>query len=465
MRGSELPLDNAVRSFAFFLRQRGWRSSIRNAAERLNFGDPWVTALLLMTENYVVESRIFSETPSLARLDDIHDGWRVVEMCHETGTLPMAHGQAPSRTIKNSERAILVRRQTLVLLLLILSPLVRHDAHAWIIHPLECPCRRHSLCMSEKENTQTSFLNYSDDNNVCSLPRLYVGPNVRLRDGMQFPLTPDQAHYVTKVMRLGKKNSRNSVRVFDGSNGEWLAQIQVDEDEVFHKKKKRRDDRLPIVAAQCTRALRPQNNEINDPLIGPWLFFAPLKKQRIKVMLEKCTELGVGRFVPILTERADPSSVRDVLQNLGKLTAQSIEASEQCERLTVPPLSETCVSDRGNEDPWNLTTLLHNWSAQDAFRYRHLLICRERAVDCSVAVLKQLENLYNDENATGVAFVIGPEGGWSPAEETLCDQYAASCSNIHFVSLGSLVLRAETAAITAISACMLCQELYRDDRT
>jgi len=127
-------------------------------------------------------------------------------------------------------------------------------------------------------------------------------------------------------------------------------------------------------------------------------------------------------------------------------------------------LSETCLSDGTAEDVWDLSTLLSEWSTRESFRDVHLLICRERTAGCSVPVLKLLENLCNNKTFSGVAFVVGPEGGWSPSEEALCDQYTLSSSNIHCVSLGSLVLRAETASIAAVGACALYQDLHKDDK-
>lgn len=282
-----------------------------------------------------------------------------------------------------------------------------------------------------------------------TLPRLYVGDTVacRLAMGMNFTLSPEQAHYVTKVMRIGTKKSRDSVRVFDGINGEWSAKISIQQED--SRTRRRRDDER-IITALCTRELRPQPSAEAQP----WLLFAPIKKQRIKLMLEKCTELGVGRFVPILTERTEPSCVLDMTRNMDKLRAQTVEASEQCERLTVPSLS-LCISDSA-EDPWDLRTLLHEWSTADEFCDKHLLICRERSANGSVPVLKLLKDIPTVES---LAFVVGPEGGWSPGEEALCDRYTFSSSNIHSVSLGSLVLRAETAAIAAVTACMLSQHV------
>ena len=303
----------------------------------------------------------------------------------------------------------------------------------------------------------TNDLNAASKESFHALPRLFVGS--RLGENVELTLTPEQAHYVTKVMRIGRNKSRDCVRLFDGVNGEWLAQIQTEQDEQSTQRKKGRREHHVIITARCLQQLRPQDKEKL-----PWLFFAPIKKTRVKIMLEKCTELGVGRFVPILTERTDPASIRDCLENLDKLTAQTTEAAEQCERLTVPPFTKTCLGNSEEEDyPWDITSLLNKWS--DAFRDRHLLICRERTVDnvSSVPVLAMLQSLAGASMPPSVAFVVGPEGGWSPTEEALCDQHATFSDNIHCVSLGSLVLRAETCSIAAISAYMLWQEVYNDN--
>jgi 16S rRNA (uracil1498-N3)-methyltransferase len=348
--------------------------------------------------------------------------------------------------MKMAER-IALRRQAL-LLLLVCSLLLPHG-HSW----LQTMNRHEQLRPTALRGAQ---LFMTDDSNAASnesfhtLARLVVGS--RLGENVQLTLTREQAHYVTNVMRIGRNKSRDCVRVFDGVNGEWLAQIQTEQDEESTQRKRRRRDDV-IITARCLHQLRPQDKEML-----PWLFFAPIKKARVKIMLEKCTELGVGRFVPLLTERTDPGSIRDCIENLDKLAAQTIEAAEQCERLTVPPLTRTCLGNE--EDPWDLKALLNKWS--DTFCDRHLLICRERTVDGSVPVLAMLQSLHGKSIAPSVAFVVGPEGGWSPTEEALCDQYATLSDNIHCVSLGSLVLRAETSSITAISACMLCQELYSD---
>lgn len=368
------------------------------------------------------------------------------------GLLTHHDGHTTNGMIKMAER--IVRNRQASLFLLVCSLWLPHG-DSW----LQTTHRHDQLRQTALRDAQffmTETLNAASNESFHTLPRLFVGS--RLGENVELTLTLEQAHYVTKVMRIGRNKSRDCVRVFDGVNGEWLAQIQTKQDEETTQLKKSRRAHHVITTARCLQQLRPQDKEKL-----PWLFFAPIKKARVKIMLEKCTELGVGRFVPILTDWTDPGSIRDCIENLDKLAAQTTEAAEQCERLTVPPLTKTCLGNNDEEDPWNFESLLNKWS--DAFCDRHLLICRERTVDdgSSVPVLAMLQILAGESTAPSVAFVVGPEGGWSPTEEALCDQYAAYSDSIHCVSLGSLVLRAETSSIAAISACMLCQELYSDN--
>jgi 16S rRNA (uracil1498-N3)-methyltransferase len=351
----------------------------------------------------------------------------------------------PKGTMRMAE-TIDYQRRTLLVWLICLLLLSRCDSllHTIYRHEHLRSIKGKGLQLFMMEESGAEF-----NESLHTLPRLFVVS--RLGKNVEVTFTPQQAHYVTKVMRMGRKKTRAYLRVFDGVNGEWLAQVQTEQESDTERKRKRRDDFA--LKARCLRQLLPQD----DNKMLPWLFFAPLKKPRVKIMLEKCTELGVGRFIPLITERTDPGSIRDCVENLDKLAVQTIEAAEQCERLTVPPLSTTFLP---NDDvSWDLSTLLTKWS-DTSFDNRHLLILRERTVDGAIPILSMLQNL--NVNSMSVAFVVGPEGGWSPTEEALCDQYATNSDYIHCVSLGPLVLRAETASITAVSAFMLCQELYSE---
>lgn len=276
-----------------------------------------------------------------------------------------------------------------------------------------------------------------------SLPRLYVGPlptyqslsTIPLSVGTKISLSPSQAHYVTKVMRIGGKQQRsnkNLLRIFDGTHGEWLAEIIVAD--ANDRMRKRQAD--PSVSAHCLQRLRPQPASH----LEPWLYLAPLKKNRIKMILEKCTELGVGGFTIIATDRTDPGSERDC-QDVEKLAIQIIEACEQCERLNIPTLLPL-------DDEITVKKLLDKYKDSA----HNLLICRERSN--ASPVLNVLERL--GEQNSKISFLVGPEGGWSQEEENTFDSYSSKL--ICGVSLGSSVLRAETAAMTAVAAYTLVRD-------
>jgi 16S rRNA (uracil1498-N3)-methyltransferase len=282
-----------------------------------------------------------------------------------------------------------------------------------------------------------------------TIPRLYVGdpPNrrdsditlkrVNLEKGVQIHLDSDQAHYVTKVMRIdGRK--KNHLRIFDGQSGEWLARVdvtKVTKNQVH-------------VHVTCIENIRKQEIDI-----GPWILFAPLhKKSRIKHLLEKCTELGASQFLALQTEHTEISSYRDFQNSVEKSYIHLVEASEQCERLTLPTL--TCMSENLKSSNDNqIRYLLESWEALVGKEQRYLLICRERNRNAIPLLDLFIGNGSNSiDTSSNISFLIGPEGGWSKNEEVAFDTWQSSCPLIHSISLGSNVLRAETAALTVMAA-------------
>jgi 16S rRNA (uracil1498-N3)-methyltransferase len=266
----------------------------------------------------------------------------------------------------------------------------------------------------------TSLLLAKEDpaaaNLYTTLPRLYVGENdSRLASGTLMTLTREQSHYLITVLRLGGKK-RNQLRLFDGETGEWLGQIT---------------NERKAVQIECLQQIRtqPPRNE------GPWLYFCPLKnKTRQKWMMEKCTELGVSVMIPLQSQRTEACYQTD------HLSAQLVEASEQCERMDVPEL---------RKDVESLSMALQSWDSST----RQLLICRERD-----AMASSLWTMLKKLTSHPIAIVIGPEGGWSPEELDLIDKYCRNEDSIHTVSLGSNILRAETAAMAALSGYMLFRD-------
>jgi 16S rRNA (uracil1498-N3)-methyltransferase len=343
-----------------------------------------------------------------------------------------------------------------------------------------------------------------------TLPRLYVGSNsiVTLTAGSNISLSHEQTHYLTKVMRLLKKKrqkplqdandeivvDKDCIRIFNGRDGEWLAKVRVLEQEDEggnNNKRKRRQLRQGDITltAECIRQLRIQDRGKDES--RPWLIFAPLKNQsRMKLLMEKCTELGIGSIIPVVSDRTESNAILSLLGSASleedqvygtkrstsesdvsfeKLELQAIEASEQCERLSIPFISTDLVltppEEKIDSALWKVENLVKQWNDGWKENKRVLLICRERcsdnenATEGKASVLPLLHALHSNNR---VAFLVGPEGGWSAEEEALFDEICSRWTNddapIKCVSLGSSVLRAETASILAIGAWALVHD-------
>jgi 16S rRNA (uracil1498-N3)-methyltransferase len=229
----------------------------------------------------------------------------------------------------------------------------------------------------------------------ASLPRLYVEQT--LSKGLMLTLDGPQANYLAAVMRL---RAGDEVKLFDGRTGEWLAQM------VDGGKKR--------VTLTVGERLREREN-----VPDLWLLFAPIKRGRIDWLVEKGTELGVARLQPVITRR----TMVDRL-NLERLRAHIIEAAEQCERTVLPELAE----------PRKLEALLAEWPGD-----RPLLFADEQGGE-------PIASVANGPSA----ILIGPEGGFTDEERSSI----RSLPQARPVSLGPRILRADTAALAAVSIWM-----------
>ena len=228
--------------------------------------------------------------------------------------------------------------------------------------------------------------------NVFSVPRLHVdGP---LAAGAPVGLTPGQAHYLGAVMR---RAVGDPVRLFNGQDGEFLARVET-----------LKRDRGVLVAE---RRLRPQAAGADL-----WLAFAPLKRDATDLLVQKATELGAAVLWPVFTARTIAARV-----NLGRLRAIGVEAAEQSERLTVPVL----------EEGRSLDGLLAGWPAG-----RRLVVAVERAAGARVR-----------PGGGPAGLLVGPEGGFTAGELDQMGRHPL----FEAATLGSLVLRAETAAIVGLA--------------
>jgi 16S rRNA (uracil1498-N3)-methyltransferase len=227
--------------------------------------------------------------------------------------------------------------------------------------------------------------------------RLFV--TERLAAGARFAASAEQAHYLVSVMRLGEGDD---LLAFNGRDGEWRARLAA---------AGRRAATLEVVGL-----VRPQS-------IGPDLDLvaALVKRTRLEIIVEKAAELGARRVRLALTERTNVERAR-----VDRLAAIAIEAAEQTGRLDVPAV----------EAPQKLDALLASWPAD-----RPLMFCDE-AGEAPPA----LDALAGRPGGPwGV--LIGPEGGFSPRERGLIRALPQAIP----VSLGPRILRADTAAIAALS--------------
>jgi len=230
----------------------------------------------------------------------------------------------------------------------------------------------------------------------ASLPRLYVDD--ALAAGATLSLAGPPAHYLANVLRL---QPGAQLKLFDDRSGEWLGELV----EIGRKR----------VTVALVEHLRPR-----EPVPDLWLLFAPIKRGRVDWLVEKATELGVARLVPVLTKRTVVERL-----NLDRLRAHSIEAAEQCERTALPVL----------EAPTTLENLLSDWPAE-----RTLFVADEAGGTPLTKAAKP----------GPAAVLIGPEGGFAEAERAAIHALA----QVRRVSLGPRILRAETAAIAAVSLWM-----------
>ncbi len=227
--------------------------------------------------------------------------------------------------------------------------------------------------------------------------RLYV--EAPLADGARVVPDEGQTHYLLHVMRA---EVGDRVSLFNGRDGEWLARLA---------EKKKRD-----CALVCEKRIGPQT-EVPDL----WLAFAPIKKTPADYVVQKATELGVRALLPVFTRRTIATRV-----NLERVRANAIEAAEQSGRVSVP---EVC-------EPVALEALLAKWPKE-----RRLIFCDEAgdALPMAEALAK--------ENGSPFAVITGPEGGFEPTERDLLRGQPFVLP----VSLGSRILRADTAALAALA--------------
>jgi 16S rRNA (uracil1498-N3)-methyltransferase len=216
---------------------------------------------------------------------------------------------------------------------------------------------------------------------------------------MSIELDRTRAHYLLDVMR---RKVGDQVRLFNDQDGEWMASIS--------------DTGRRRCQLRIDEQLRPPKEEP-----GPTLLFAPIKKSRLDLLVEKATELGVSRLMPVRTRRTIVDKI-----NIERLNTIALEAAEQCERLSLPEIAELQALERA----------LGDWPDDDP-----LYVADETGGGQPL-----LQAIRPERPA---AFLIGPEGGFDPSELERLDEHPAVVK----VDLGPRILRAETAGMVVL-ACL-----------
>ena len=227
--------------------------------------------------------------------------------------------------------------------------------------------------------------------------RLYF--EKRLKDDLVSSLSSEQSHYIKNVMRV---KQGDIISLFNNNDGEWDARI------VNHKR-----DTTEFKIEKISRSQGFGNNL--------WLAFSPIKKIPLNMMIQKTTELGIQKFIPILCER---SAVKDI--NINRVKKIIIEASEQSNRLSVPKVENMeSIKDFLNYFPKNGC----------------IVFCD---INCNEKNLKQV---LSKKIEGPTCILVGPEGDFSETER----QLIIGLEQTYSLSLAFNILRVETAAIAAVA--------------
>lgn len=225
-------------------------------------------------------------------------------------------------------------------------------------------------------------------------PRIFL--NAALAENADITLEKEQTHYFKNVLR---KKQGDSLRVFNGKDGEYLATI------------KEQGKKATII--ELGQQIRSQPG-ITAKLS---LYFSPIKNTRLATLIEKAVELGVTDLYPVITKHTEKRFL-----NMERVGRQIIEAAEQCERLDLPLFHE---SQKFNSFVGALDRLV--------------LVALERE---DAPSLKDISAYKSD-----LAFLIGPEGGFTEEEVHTIE----TTNYLIPVNLGENILRSETAAIAALA--------------
>lgn len=258
--------------------------------------------------------------------------------------------------------------------------------------------------------------------------RFYAPPEAFSPDGSAVELAPDEAHHLRDALRL-KEGAE--VFVFDGQGREFRCAVRSVE------------RRGGTVSLEIRESVAPQRPE--SPL-ALTLAVALLKGEKFDLVVQKATELGATRLVPLMTRFADIklSDPRDAEKRVARWRRLAIEAAKQCGRARVPVISLPVPFAQFVEGGWTEQANARTTTKRIMFAERNGGGWQQAVASSAPAHVKQ------------AVAIVGPEGGWDDEEIQ-----RAQRANWQIVTLGGRTLRAETAAIVAV---VLLEHLYGDLR-
>jgi 16S rRNA (uracil1498-N3)-methyltransferase len=211
-------------------------------------------------------------------------------------------------------------------------------------------------------------------------------------------LQKEQSHYLKDVMRL---KAGNTFSVFN-NQGEWTASLQS---------YKKQEAEIKIL-----KKVRDKKNEHDI-----WLAFTPIKQNPLNFIIQKGTELGVQKFIPVLSER---TIVKDI--NIERIKKIIIESAEQSNRISIPKITK----------PETLKNFISSFPQKGC-----LIFCDINSDEIN------LKNIVKKKDLGPVCILIGPEGDFSENER----KFIIDLKQSYSISLAKNILRAETAAVAALT--------------
>ena len=228
--------------------------------------------------------------------------------------------------------------------------------------------------------------------------RLYFPGKLSLKKRVK--LENKQVHYLINVMR---KKKDDTLLIFNSVDGEYLAKIS----QIYKK----------YIALTIVKKIRDVEAEIDL-----WILFAPVKKAPTEYIIQKATELGASKIFPVITDRTITKQI-----NLKRMRDIAIEASEQCERLTIPEIF----------DLKKIKDVIESWDKKRTILYGDETIRKRNEIKF---------DFQNFHSKSLGAILIGPEGGFNNDEIN----YLRKKPFIKPIDLGPRILKSDTAVITSL---------------